>query len=85
MAMNRRAFVTCLGGVLAAPLAAEAQQGDRVHRLGLLDYSSPDAARQAWWDAFRQQMRVLGYVEGQNLALPLIPGNWMSIKTSAGR
>jgi putative tryptophan/tyrosine transport system substrate-binding protein len=67
--MNRRAFVTGFGAVLAAPLGAGAQQGHRVHRLGLLDYSSPDAARQAWWDAFRQQMRALGYVEGQNLAL----------------
>jgi putative ABC transport system substrate-binding protein len=67
--MNRRAFVTGLGAALAAPLGVEAQQSDRVYRLGLLDTSSPDAGRQSWWDAFRQQMRAIGYVEGQNLVL----------------
>jgi hypothetical protein len=34
--MNRRAFVTGLGVVLAAPLAAEAQQTGRVYPIGLL-------------------------------------------------
>jgi putative tryptophan/tyrosine transport system substrate-binding protein len=67
--MDRRAFVTGFGAVLAAPLGVEAQQSDRVYRLGLLDTSSPDAGRQSWWDAFRQQMRAIGYVEGQNLVL----------------
>jgi len=55
-------------GLLAAPLAAEAQQAGKVYRIGLLDYSAPDPARQAWWNAFRQQMRELGYVEGQNVS-----------------
>jgi putative ABC transport system substrate-binding protein len=55
------------GGLLAAPLAAEAQQAGRVYRIGLLDYSAPDPARQAWWIVFRQRMRELGYVEGQNV------------------
>ena len=55
-------------GLLATPLAAEAQQAGKVYRIGLLDYSAPDPARQAWWIAFRQQMRELGYVEGQNVS-----------------
>jgi putative ABC transport system substrate-binding protein len=55
------------GGLLAAPRAAEAQQAGKVYRIGLLDYSAPDPARQAWWNAFRQRMRELGYVEGQNV------------------
>jgi putative ABC transport system substrate-binding protein len=55
-------------GLLAAPLAAEAQQAGKVYRIGLLDYSEPDPARQAWWNVFRQQMRELGYVEGQNVS-----------------
>ena len=55
------------GGLLAAPLAAGAQQPGKVYRIGLLDYSAPDPARQEWWKAFRQQMRQLGYVEGQNV------------------
>ncbi|HEY3116679.1 MAG TPA: ABC transporter substrate binding protein [Chloroflexota bacterium] len=67
--MNRRAFIigTLAGGLLAAPLAAEGQQPGKVYRIGVLDFSAPDPARQAWWTAFRQQMRELGYVEGQNV------------------
>jgi hypothetical protein len=34
--------------LLAAPLAAEAQQARRIWRIGLLDYGSPDPARLAW-------------------------------------
>ena len=52
---------------LFAPLAAGAQQAGKVYRIGLLDYSAPDPARQAWWNVFRQRMRELGYVEGQNV------------------
>ena len=58
---------TLTGALLAGPLATEAQQAGRVYRIGLLDYATPDPARQAWWNAFRQQMRDLGYVEGQNV------------------
>jgi putative ABC transport system substrate-binding protein len=66
--VDRRAFLgTLTGGLLAAPLVAGAQQLGKVYRIGLLDYSAPDPARQEWWKAFRQQMRQLGYVEGQNV------------------
>jgi len=66
--MERRAFVVAMaGGLLTAPLTAAAQQAGKVFRIGLLDYSAPDAGRQAWWSAFRQEMRQLGYVEGQNV------------------
>jgi len=66
--MERRAFiVTMTGGLLAAPLAAETQPAGKVYRIGLLEYSTPDPARQALWTAFRQRMRELGYVEGQNV------------------
>jgi len=64
--MNRRAFVAGLGAVLAAPIAAEAQAARRA-RIGLMETSAPDPARVAWWDAFRQQMRELGYVPGENV------------------
>jgi len=67
--MDRRAFLGGLaGGLLAAPFAAEAQQAGKVYRIGLLDYSAPDAARLDWWSAFRQQLRELGYVEGQHIS-----------------
>jgi putative ABC transport system substrate-binding protein len=66
---SRRAFICILaGGVLAAPRVAEAQQAGKVYRIGLLDYSAPDPGRQAWWNVFRQRMRELGYVEGQNVS-----------------
>jgi putative tryptophan/tyrosine transport system substrate-binding protein len=60
--MNRRAFVTGLGAVLAAPLAAGAQQAGKVWRIGQLVSSEPVGL-----DAFRQRLGELGYVEGQNL------------------
>ena len=53
--------------LLTAPLATEAQQAGKVWRIGLLEYSTPDAAREALWNAFRQRMRELGYVEGPNV------------------
>jgi putative ABC transport system substrate-binding protein len=53
-------------GSLAAPLAAGAQPAGRA-RIAMLETSAPDPARVAWWDAFRQRMRELGYVEGQNV------------------
>ena len=55
------------GGLVAAPLAAEAQQPGKMYRIGLLDYGTSDSGRQAWWDAFRRRMRELGYVDGQNI------------------
>src|SRR2546426_9979670 len=66
--IDRRTFLAGTGAVLlAAPLAAEAQPAGKVYRIGLLDYSAPDPGRQAWWNVFRQRMRELGYVEGQNV------------------
>ena len=66
--ISRRAFVGSLtGGLLAAPLAAEAQPGG-TPRIALLDASSM-AAREAEWNAFRQGLRELGYAEGQNIAI----------------
>jgi len=70
--MERRVFVAAMaGGLLAAPFAAGAQQAGKIYRVGLLDFSTPDPARQAWWNAFRQRMRELGYVEGQNVTFEL--------------
>jgi putative ABC transport system substrate-binding protein len=66
--MKRRTFIIAMsGGLVAAPLAAEAQQPGKMYHIGLLDYGTFDSGRQAWWDAFRQRMRELGYVDGQNI------------------
>jgi len=66
---TRRAFLgTLAGGLLAAPLAAGAQQAAKVYRIGLLGGSPPNSpgGRRAW-EGFFQGMRELGYVEGQNI------------------
>ena len=60
--MRRRDFITLLGSAAAMwPLAAPAQQSGKIPRVGILD----DAPM---WQAFRQALRELGYVEGQNIA-----------------
>jgi ABC-type uncharacterized transport system substrate-binding protein len=68
--MNRRAFVAGLGGVLAAPLAVEAQQpAGKVYRLGVLSTTTPPGSsdQRAAVILVPRALRELGYVEGQNL------------------
>ena len=66
--MNRRAFLTGFGGsLLVAPLVGEAQQAAQVSRIGvLMNLYPPDAPPP---QAFRQELRALGYIEGQNLVI----------------
>ena len=54
--------------LLAAPLAAEAQQAGKMYRLGVLETTSP-ALNAANFDAFRQGLQELGYVEGKNFII----------------
>jgi ABC-type uncharacterized transport system substrate-binding protein len=53
-------------GVLAAPLAADAQQPGRVYRIGILSPSPANAGRV---EAIRQGLLALGHVEGRNIAI----------------
>jgi putative ABC transport system substrate-binding protein len=71
--MQRREFITLLGGAAAAwPLSARAQQSDRMRRLGLLvGFSEGDAEGQAIGAAFRQRLRELGWTEGRNIKIEL--------------
>jgi putative ABC transport system substrate-binding protein len=55
-------------GVLAAPLAVEAQQAGKVYRIGMLETRSA-VLNAASIDAFRRGLRELGYKEGQNLEI----------------
>ena len=64
--MERRAFVVGALGFLAAPLAAEGQPVGKVYRIGLLRAGEPP---KFWIDEFREGLRELGYVEGQNLVI----------------
>jgi len=60
--------VTIALALLAAPLAADAQQAGKMYRLGVLETTSP-ALNAANFDAFRQGLRELGYVEGKNVII----------------
>jgi ABC-type uncharacterized transport system substrate-binding protein len=61
--MERRTFMALVsGGLLAAPLSAEAQAG-KVYRIGLL--STFENSRT--WEAFLQELRELGWAEGKNV------------------
>jgi putative tryptophan/tyrosine transport system substrate-binding protein len=66
--LGRREFITLLGGAAAWPLAARAQQGARVARIGHLDLG-PAAARASRVEALRAGLRDLGWVEGKNIAI----------------
>ena len=62
--MKRREFILALGGAVASPLAARAQQNERVRTIGILaSQSLPPIQR------FAHKLREYGYVEGQNLRL----------------
>jgi len=66
--MQRREFISLLGGVAAAwPFAARAQLPGKVYRIGFL-WDSPNAFLDAL-EAFRQGLRDLGYVEGWNIVI----------------
>ena len=69
--MRRRAFLgTLAGSLLAAPLAAAAQQPNKVPRIGLLLTPSPEhPIAQAVLDAFHQGLREHGYVAGQTIVI----------------
>ncbi len=67
--IDRRTFLAGTGAVLlAAPLAADAQQAGKVPRIGFLSLTSP-SDRPPLLDAFRQGLRELGWIEGQNFLI----------------
>jgi putative ABC transport system substrate-binding protein len=75
--MDRRRFLAGTSAVLlAAPLAAEGQEAGKVYRIGFLSPSSPSDPEklaspfgERGLAAFRQGLRELGYVEGQNITI----------------
>ena len=64
--MNRRAFIALMGGAAAEPLAARAQQGERMRRIGLLLVSGPEPL-----GPFREALADVGYVEGKNIQIEI--------------
>jgi putative ABC transport system substrate-binding protein len=65
--LKRRELITLLGGALAYPLLAQAQQSERVRRVGVLsNVSESDSTGQRLVAAFRRGLDELGWVDGRN-------------------
>jgi len=66
--MDRRAFITMMGGsILAEPLAARAQPPEKVWRIGAVSAGAPRSSPH--WIAFAQRLGELGYIEGKNISI----------------
>src|SRR6202048_752295 len=70
--VRRREFISLLGGAAAWPVAARAQQPDRMRLIGvLMAYAESDSTAQSWLAAFRAALAKLGWTEGSNLRIEL--------------
>jgi len=67
----RPLLLVVLLAVFVAPLVAGAQPATRIPRVGILSPAPPAAAAGMPYDAFREALRELGYVEGKNIVLEL--------------
>ena len=69
--IRRRQFITLLGGAAAAwPLAAGAQQGDRVRHIGvLMTYDENDPEGRGYVSAFTHALADLGWTDGRNVRM----------------
>ena len=66
--MRRRDFITLVGGATTWPLAAHAQQPEKIHRIGVLSsLAETDPEAQAWDAAFRRRLIELQWIDGRNL------------------
>jgi len=69
--MHRREFITLLGGAAAWPLAARAQQGNRVRRIGVLLVGDENDTAKINVSAFTQVLAGLGWTDGRNVRMDL--------------
>ena len=68
--MKRRAFITLLGAAALWPLAARAQQGERMRRIGvLMGWSESDPQFRYWIDTFVEALAKLGWADGRNVQI----------------
>src|SRR5262249_3933794 len=74
LAMDRRGFLASVGlSLVAAPLAAEAQQTAAMHRIGILaNVPLSDPGSRYLWGVFTQGLKGLGYVDGQTLTIEYV-------------
>jgi len=80
--MRRREFITLLGGAAAWPVAARAQEGRRVRRIGALAGIGDDERAQARQAVFVQSLAQLGWIDGSNVRIDYPP--WRLIWFSVG-
>jgi putative ABC transport system substrate-binding protein len=66
--MNRREFITLLGGAAAWPLTASAQRTGKLPTIGLLAPATP-AAHGPWFAALGQRLHELGWIAGRTVAI----------------
>ena len=72
--MRRREFIAGLGTAVALPLAARAQQGERVRRIGvLMGWDENDPEGKLRYSAFTRALADLGWTDGRNV---LIDPRW---------
>jgi putative tryptophan/tyrosine transport system substrate-binding protein len=64
--MRRREFIAGLGGAVAWPVAARAQQGEKLRRIGMLFYET-----QGRDESFKNELKRLGWIEGRDLAIDM--------------
>jgi putative ABC transport system substrate-binding protein len=71
--IGRRRFISALGGAAVTwPLAARAQQPDRIRRVGVLmvgDENDPERGEKGWLSRFTQGLAELGWTDGRNLRM----------------
>src|SRR6516164_8805655 len=68
--MRRRTFISLVGGAATWPLAARAQQPERMRRIGvLMGYAENDSEAQAWIAAFREGLQNLGWTQDRNIRI----------------
>jgi putative ABC transport system substrate-binding protein len=78
--MHRREFITLVGGAATWPLAARAQQGERMRRIGvLLPATADDPQFQTYVGAFQQELQKLGWSIGRNVRIDI---RWASANAS---
>jgi len=82
--ISRRAFLgTVAGGLLAGPLAAEAQQPNQVRRIGvLMAHTESDPEFRLYLAAFREGLQELGWTEGRNIR---IDSRWGALDDAESR
>jgi putative ABC transport system substrate-binding protein len=68
--VKRRDFITLLGGAAAWPLAARAQQGERMLRIGVItNFSADDPAPQPRLAAFVDRLQQLGWIDSRSVRI----------------